>query len=249
MSSSLDLSAPLAPAASATSSSLDLSAPASGPASAPAEQRIHVTHRTVRRGPEFVEPRVASGSRMILSVKAPTVTLTRLQSGVGSLRFEAASSSSVGDLRLGCAYQLRDGHASTAQHAQGNRYGPKSSKRPVVITARNEFEEISLDLRQNHSLERLLIYAFSESGAYAGSVTPLNWGGTFVVTTFGGARIEVPIDLAPSTGTLAVMSLYNIGGEFVLRAEMELISGPIREACKAYGYDRISWLDDHSPVE
>ncbi|SOD71740.1 uncharacterized protein involved in tellurium resistance [Jatrophihabitans sp. GAS493] len=196
-----------------------------------------------------MEPRAISGTRTILSAKSPTITLTRLQSGVGSLKFEAACSPAVGDLRLGCAYQLRDGHASTAQHAQGSRYGPKSSKRPVVMTSRDEYEEISLDLRQNQLLERVLIYAFSESGAYAGGQTPLNWGGTFVVTTFGGARIEVPIELAPAAGTLALMSLYNIRGEFVLRAEMELIAGPIREACKAYGYDRISWLDDRTPVE
>ena len=45
----------------------------------------------------------------------PTVTLNRVQSGVGALTFEAVASAEVGDLRLGCAYQLRSGLSSTVQ--------------------------------------------------------------------------------------------------------------------------------------
>jgi hypothetical protein len=50
-------------------------------------------------------------------------------------------------------------------------------------------------------------------------------------------------------GQVAVlMSLYNVRGEFVLRAEMQTLNGDVREAARAYGFDRISWLDDRSPV-
>jgi hypothetical protein len=45
------------------------------------------------------------------------------------------------------------------------------------------------------------------------------------------------------------MSLYNVRGEFVLRAEMQALNGGVREACRAYGYDRITWLDDRAPVD
>jgi hypothetical protein len=44
------------------------------------------------------------------------------------------------------------------------------------------------------------------------------------------------------------MSIYNFDGEFVVRAEMETITGDVREAARGYGYDRITWRDDRSPV-
>jgi uncharacterized protein involved in tellurium resistance len=170
------------------------------------------------------------------------VTLTRVQSGVGQLEIEAVCSPAVGDLRLGAAYQLAGGVSSTVQYAGGNRFAP-SSRRPVIVGGRDDYENLRIDLRQIAALERLAIYAFSESR------TPLTWGGTLVVTTFGRARIELPLEtLHP--GTVAVlMSMYNLDGELVIRAEMETISGDVREAARAYGYDRITWRDDRYPVD
>ncbi len=70
-----------------------------------------------------------------------------------------------------------------------------------------------------------------------------------IVTTLAGAKIELPLEQLP-TGEIAVlMSVYNVRGEFVLRAEMQPIVGSIRDACRAYGYDRITWLDDRTPVD
>jgi hypothetical protein len=45
------------------------------------------------------------------------------------------------------------------------------------------------------------------------------------------------------------MSIYNVDGEYVVRAEMETIVGDVREAARAYGYDRITWRDDRTPVD
>jgi uncharacterized protein involved in tellurium resistance len=187
--------------------------------------------------------RVTPGGHTILSRKAPTVTLTRTQTGIGTLTFEAAASGEVGDLRLGAAYQLRSGLSSTVQATAGNRLAPPRSRRPVLVGGHERYERISVDLRQSPDIERLAIYAFSESRAQ------LKWGGTLIVTTFAGAKIEVPLEqLAP--GEVAVLlSVYNVDGEFVLRAELETIAGSIREAARAYGYDQISWLDDRTPVE
>jgi uncharacterized protein involved in tellurium resistance len=179
----------------------------------------------------------------LLSPKAPTVTLNRLQTGIGTMSFDGAWSEAVGDLRLGCAYQLRSGLSSTVQLASGNRFGPPKSRRPVIVGHRDEFEQISIDLRQCQDLERLVIYGFSVSGA------PIRWGGTLIVTTFGRDRIELPIEFQPSGGTVVFMSLYNVKGEFVIRAEMEIVTGEIRDACRAYGFDRITWLDGRTPVE
>jgi hypothetical protein len=46
-----------------------------------------------------------------------------------------------------------------------------------------------------------------------------------------------------------LMSLYNVDGELVVRAEMETIAGDVREIARAYGYDRITWRDDRNPVD
>jgi uncharacterized protein involved in tellurium resistance len=187
--------------------------------------------------------RVPAGGRLILGRKSPTVTLTRVQSGIGTLTIEAACSDEVGDLRLGCAYRLSEGQSSTLQLSGGNRFAPPRSRRPVLLAGHDRYERISVDLRQSRELERLAVYAFSESRAR------LDWGGTLIVTTFAGAKIELPLErLAP--GAVAVLlSLYNVAGEFVLRAEMQTIAGSIREAARAYGYDQITWLDDRTPVD
>jgi len=185
---------------------------------------------------------VRSGQQHLLSVKDPTVLLNRLQSGVGQLDIEAASSADVGDLRLGAAYQLRSGHTSTVQLSGGNRFAP-SSRRPVIVSGRDEFEHLRVDLCQIRDLERMAVYAFSESR------TELTWGGTLVIITFGGARVELPLEALYAGKVAVLVSLYNLGGELVVRAEMETIAGDVREAARAYGYDRITWRDDRTPVD
>lgn len=186
--------------------------------------------------------RVRPGEQYLLTVKTPTATLTRTQSGVGHLTVEAVCSAEIGDLRLGALYQLHSGGSSTVQHAGGNRFAP-SSRRPVLVATREEYERISIDLRQVRDIERLAIYAFSESR------TDLTWGGTLVVTTFGGARLELPLETLYAGKIAVLMSIYNLDGEFVVRAEMETIVGDVREAARSYGYDRITWRDDRNPVD
>lgn len=230
--------APAAPAAPApvTSSSLDLSdPPASGasPATAPARTPAAAVH---------ADRRIPAGGHQLLSIAAPTVTLTRVQSGIGHLDIEAVCSAAVGDLRLGAAYQLADGTSSTVQYADGNRFAP-SSRRPVIVAGRDEYEHLRLDLRHARELARMAVYAFSESRS------ELTWGGTLVVNTFGGARIELPLESLHPGRVAVLMSIYNLDGEFVIRAEMEtILGGDVREAARAYGYDRITWKDERSPA-
>ena len=220
------------PTPGTASSSLDLS-------TAPTPQ-VRRSPSTSRRRPE--RRRAESGAQTLLSLRAPTVTLTRLQSGVGKLTVEAACSAGVGDLRLGCAYQLRGGLTSTVQHSGGNRQGPADGKRPVLQGERHDYEAVTVDLRRCSEVERLMFYAFSESHA------PLTWGGTLVVTTYGDATIEVPLELGKGTPVGALLSIYNVAGEFVLRREMEPFESSVKAACVAYGYDRITWLDDWTPI-
>jgi uncharacterized protein involved in tellurium resistance len=240
----LDLSGPPSaapPPAAPASGSLDLSDPPAAPAAASAAPATRPA-RTPSATSEQVTRRIAAGGHQLLSVTEPTVTLTRVQSGVGQLEIEAVCSAEAGDLRLGAAYQLADGTSSTVQYTGGNRFAP-SSRRPVIVAGRDEYENLRIDLRQSRSVQRMAIYAFSESRA------ELRWGGTLVVTTFGGARVELPLETLFAGRVAVLMSIYNVDGEYVVRAEMETIVGDVREAARAYGYDRITWRDDRTPVD
>jgi uncharacterized protein involved in tellurium resistance len=197
--------------------------------------------RTVRAVASHQPRRAGAGPATILATK-PTLTLTRLQSGVGVLTIEAACAPTVGDLRLGCAYQLRSGVSSMVQAVSGVTSAPPGSARPVIVGARGRFETLTIDLVQSRDIERLLVYAFSESDSV------LSWGGTLVLTAFGPTRIEIPLDRPPSPNILMALSIYNIRGEFVVRAELEELVGPVRAAVSAYGFDRISWLDQRTPL-
>jgi uncharacterized protein involved in tellurium resistance len=187
-------------------------------------------------------PRLAPRGRVILTPREPTVTLNRVQSGVGNLMVEAVCSPAVGDIAIGALYQLTDGTSSIVQRATGLGAGPARSRRPVLTASRGEFEQLLVDLRQSRTLERLLVYALSESGG------DLAWGGTLVTRTFGGARVDIPLDFGSHRGPIALMSLYNVDGEYVLRAEAEKLSGAVRDVALAFGYDQITWADSRTPV-
>ncbi len=187
-------------------------------------------------------PRVASRGRVILTPQEPTVTLNRLQSGVGSLTVEAVCSPAVGDITIGALYQLTDGTSSIVHRATGLASGPPRSRGPVLTASRAEFEQLLVDLRQSRTLERLLVYAVSESGG------DLAWGGTLVTRTFGESRVELPLDFGRHRGPIALMSLYNVDGEYVLRAEAEKVTGAVRDVARSFGYDHITWADPHTPV-
>ena len=232
-----------APASSAGSSSLDLDEPTS-PAEPPRASRTPLAPpASPPAGRRYVPPRAVGNQRLRLSPTDPTVTLTRLQTGIGMLTIEAAASAEVGDLRIGAAYELADGFTSTVQSTQGNRHAPPDSRRPVLVAGHDRFQRILLDCRQCASLRRMVVYAFSEARA------PLNWGGTLTVETFGGARIEAPMEGLVSGDVAALVSLYFVRGEFVVRAEMQTLFGDVRDVCQAYGFDRISWVDARTPLD
>jgi uncharacterized protein involved in tellurium resistance len=227
---------PAPPTTPVTTGSLDLD-------EAPASSRATTDRPPPRsRLLAHADRRVSAGGQQLLGVTAPTVTLNRLQSGIGQLEIEAVCSPAVGDLRLGAAYQLTDGTASTVQYTDGNRFAP-SSRDPVIVAGRDEYEHLRIDLRHARELQRMAVYAFSESRS------ELQWAGTLVISTVGGARLELPLESLHPGRVAVLMSLYNFGGEFVIRAEMETVyDGDVREAARAYGYDRITGRDDRSPV-
>jgi uncharacterized protein involved in tellurium resistance len=221
--------------------SLDLTIPRGAPASA---ARADPAARSPRRGPLSVRDarRATNEGVARLTAAEPTVTLTRVQSGTGSLEVALTRGSAAGDLSIGAAYQLGNGTESAIQHLGGVTTGPVGPLLPLLrLRERPDGESITVDLRQVANLRRFLVYGYSPS------VSMLSWNGVLVVTTFGGARIEVPLDHPPFRGTLALLTVYNVEGELVLRAEMEEFPGPPQMAAEAFDY-HLPWLDGRQPL-
>lgn len=236
---------PAPPAHPVASSSLDLDAPAASDAPAPAAAAppqsapgpTAPARASVRRP---AVTRVGAQGRIVLDPTTPSVTLTRLQSGIGTITIDAACGAEVGDLRLGCAYRLDDG-ATSVISTIGERSAPAASRTPVLLAGHDQFHRISIDLRAVRRIERLMIYAFSESRAM------LSWGGTVLISTHAGAHIEAPLVGLASGSVGVLVSAYQVGGELAFWTEM-LAGTSVRDACRAFGFDDITWVDDRTPV-
>jgi hypothetical protein len=163
---------------------------------------------------------------MLLGPKVPAVTLDRLQSGIGLLTVEAVPADGV---ELACAYDLADGRSALIGPGTA---APPASRTPFLAVRRRS---VAADLRQVRLLTRLVVLAtFPASGPAA--------PGALAVTTWDGCRFEVPLE-RPGRVTVP-LSISNVGGELVLRAEAaEAFSLP-QAACEAFGFSRISRLDD-----
>ncbi|GAA3192526.1 hypothetical protein ACFO1B_04835 [Dactylosporangium siamense] len=228
---SLDLSAsPDVPGASPTvpGTSLDLS-PGPAPSPAPAAPG---PPGPAAPPPAFTPPRTQGSAPTVLSPRQPSVQLTRLQSGIGALTFEAAWSPDEGFV-LGCAYQMDSGWSSVLR--QGETFGP------LVLDRHAGHQRLRLDLLHGRHLQRLIVF-----GVPAVDPGP-HWAGTLLIGTHGQARIEVPVQ-PPPPGPTVLLSLYNVDGEIVLRAEAQTVPGRIRDACLAFGYDRIAWRDADTAI-
>jgi hypothetical protein len=188
----------------------------------------------------------------LLSARQPTVTLTRVQSGVGRLTVRAATAVGDGDLRLGCAYRLRSGSSSLVQAVTQVTVAPPGSRRPVIRATRERFEELHVDLRQVGELDRMVVYLFSQYDALRTSPPGVSarvpWAGVLSTETFAGTRVDVPLRRDPAPGVLVALSIYNVDGELVLRAENQLLPGSVRDAVQAFGFDTITWIDPTTPL-
>ncbi|MFS0701942.1 hypothetical protein AB6N24_18380 [Cellulomonas sp. 179-A 4D5 NHS] len=225
-----------------TTTSLDLAA---SPTAAAPVRRVRPEPPSAAAGDlvlAFTPSRVHAGSPAVLTPAEPVVALTALQSGVGGLTVEAACSEAVGDLRLACAYRLAGARPSLVAHSREIPVAGLHTRRPVIVSSRERFEQLVVDLRQVRAVERLVVLAYSESGA------ALDWGGTLVVHGFGGLRVEAPLRHGRSAGVLVALSVLRAGGELVLRAEDELIEGTLRDACTAHGFEQITWVDTRTPL-
>lgn len=239
---SLDLPSAARSASASSGTSLDLSgaaAPAAAP-SRPARPRPSAATGDLVLG--YTPDRLAPGGRASLTDDRPTLTLDRLQSGIGVLTVRAAVSEHIGDLRLAAAYRLTTGESSVLDEARGLTVAPVGTSRYVVVATRDNGDVLRLDLRQVRRLERLVVLAFSPSGA------TLRWGGALLVETADGGRVDVALDREPASGVLVALSITQVAGELVLRAEDELVHGTFRDAALAYGFTTITWVDPWTPL-
>lgn len=235
---SLDLSGPTPPPpVPAAGTSLDLSGPTLPNTTGPVHQAAMPSAALPRTAPPaaapaFTPPRTHDAAPTVLTPRQPSVVLTRLQSGIGALTFEAAWSPDEG-FALGCAYQLDSGASSVLR--PGETFGP------LVMDRRAGHQRLRLDLLQGRHLRRLIIFGVptADPGQY--------WAGTLLISTHGHARIEVPVQ-PPPPGPTVLLSLYNVDGEIVLRAEAQTVPGRTRDACLAFGYDRIAWRDADTAI-
>jgi hypothetical protein len=179
---------------------------------------------------------------LLLTETDPVVWLTRLQSGIGRLTIQAAVSNEVGDLRLACAYRLSDGLSGLAVNREGLARGPLGNRPAVVRVHRDRFDTVTIDCRRVREIDRFLVLAFSASDAQ------LAWGGTLILTTLGGSKVEVSLDAPRSAGAVGLITAYQVDGEFVVRAERHVPSASIRQACLDFGFDTITWLDARTPI-
>lgn len=180
--------------------------------------------------PAFLIRRTCTGAPTILTGRIPVVTLNRLQSGIGAVRLDLTCPDS-GPVQLGCVYQLHSGFSSVLWSC-----APATPESLLTLSARPDGQSIVLDAVRCRGLDRLIVLL-----AVAVPLAP-QWTATLRMSTYGGTMIDVPLDRPPDVGMLVAVSLHNLSGEFVVRAECEQFAGSARDAATAYGFDRVDWL-------
>ncbi len=212
MSTSLDLDQRQAPGPAAASSV------EAGPN--PGAKGALLPVRRARRAP--------AGALTELNLERPSVTLSRLQSGVGAL---AVALVGVGAERaaLGCAYEIAASpHARTLVVDATTDPVPKPDA--LLWGSFKQHQRIIVDLRQIERFRRALIFVTTGLGNGAAASCAL----LFAVR--GVDLVECRMDLPAGEGTLVVASVYNVFGELVIRSEAWTLEASLRTAAEAHGF-------------
>lgn len=232
----LDLSSPppsasSAPATSGAADLLDLSSPPPSASPAPSTGRfMPLTNH------DLGLPTIEEGERRILTVDDPVVHLTRMQSSAGGLEIQAFTPA-PNQLLLGCAFETSDQLESIVLpglHPQGP--DPRS---PIF---RSTPQGVSVNLRAVTQIARFFVIGLPQTGNRS---MP---GGTLVLTTYGGSRMEVVLDTSATYGAKALLTGYVVEGRIVLRAEHDPFSGTLQQVAGVYGYDQMTWRDPFTPL-
>lgn len=205
-----------------------------------------------------------AGSKVTLTKSTPTLSLTKQGSSGGQMRVNlnwtarpdgpapsggflaklktAAAGPGGGgiDLDLGALYEFTDGSKGVVQ-ALGNAFTASTKDGTQVLRLDGDDrsgsstggENLFVDLSKSAQIKRVLVFAFIYTG------TP-NWAGANGVVTLypaSGPQVEVLLD-EPAAGqpTCAIAMLENVGGEIVVRREVQYIRGAQDKLDEAYGW-------------
>lgn len=172
--------------------------------------------------PERSEPDVRRvQGRAVLSRDAPTVTLDRRQSAIGSLAFELAGSG-----ELSCAWELDDAEAGLVSRAAGVLVSPEFGRRPIVQLVERK---VVVGLRHVRRLRRLLLLA--------GGLPNTNPSRLVGDLLDGGTIESAHSGVEP---VMAALAIYQVAGELVVRRE-DAPFGSLEKAAAAYGFS-LTWL-------
>jgi len=190
-------------------------------------------------------------SKVTLTKAAPTVSLTKQSGTTGLMRVNLNWNSGQGrgffhksqaiDLDLGCLYEFVDGAKGVVQ-ALGNTFAAtaRGANGPTIRLdgddrsgSNSDGENLFIDLGQTALIKRIMVFALIYEGA-------ANWAAANGVVTLlpvNGPQVEVQLD-EPRDGAriCGVALLENVGGELVVRREVNYIDGAQRALDAAYGW-------------
>lgn len=176
---------------------------------------------------------VGEGERRLMAGNDAVVALTRVQSGIGVLEV----SLSVPDLdnhKIALAYEC----CAKKQYVLGYDRERNQGDHPFTLSRSGR---LLVDLRRVRSLRRFLVSVSACSSS-------VRWTGAAVVSTLGGARLEVPLGHPGPHENLALLTGYNVDGQLVVRAEDDPQDVPLKRLCEDYGYTKVGWRDDRHPL-
>lgn len=176
-------------------------------------------------------PELAPGAALVLGEGGipPVVGLSRAQSGIGSMsvRMEAPG----GGLVLGLLAEDTDGVQAVI--------GPASE--PFPIAALHPSGHVLINLRRVRELRRVLIFVTAKSPRSV-------WQGLITATLPSGTKAHTSLTFPEPGENAAAFSILVVDGHLVLRAERDHRDIPLRVLARAYGYSRIAWVNDRTPV-
>ncbi len=179
------------------------------------------------RSPVRRDRRAVAGVLTRLEGEQPSVTLNRLQSGLGGLAINLVG---VGAERaaLACAYEIdATPHPRTLVVYSGSDPVPKLGQ--VMWGSFKQHQRVLVDLRQVVQLRRALFFLTTSPGSGTSSCALL-------FAARGVDMVECPLDLPPEAATVVVATIYNVYGELVIRSEVEVFHASPRKAAEAHGF-------------
>ncbi|WP_265442735.1 hypothetical protein [Flexivirga meconopsidis] len=212
-----------------TSLSLDAPSGAVAPAASSSRHTLPAKH-------DLGLPTIHADERRLMTEHEPVVELTRMQSAAGALEARVAVAN-PSEVVLGTVFETADGRESLVLPGLAQQ-GP-DPRSPIF---RATSSGVAVNLRHIRGINRFLIFAVPTRP------TKQMPGGTVAVTTYGRARLELPLVAGPSLGAQALLTAYVVEGRLVLRAEHDPYSGTLQQVTAAYGYRELSWRDPYTPL-